>query len=99
MIVKARGIQTSISISYHWLNEGYLDVTKVDRFYTRHCQAAKKTANSNVKPAGKSIEEWPKVINPQLEKAYSEMDTVILIQTRYRCLLVLTDRRFPTNPL
>ncbi|HFI0084083.1 TPA: IS30 family transposase, partial [Streptococcus suis] len=53
----------------------------------------KKQASPNFKPAGKSIEERPEVINLRLELGHYEIDTVLLTRARNKCLLVLTDRR------
>ncbi|CAG5571361.1 IS1239 transposase [Streptococcus pneumoniae] len=53
----------------------------------------KKQASPNFKPAGKSIEERPDVINLRLENGHYEIDTVLLTKIKNYCLLVLTDRR------
>lgn len=93
MMVKAKGVQATISTIYYWIHHGHLGVTKADMLYPRHSRATKKTTSPNFKPAGKSIEERPEAINLRLEIGHYEIDTVILTQTRNHCLLVLTDRK------
>lgn len=61
--------------------------------YPRKNKAQKKQVSPYFKPAGKSIEERPEAINQRLENGHYEIDTVILMQRRNHCLLVLTDRR------
>ncbi|MFX3924867.1 IS30 family transposase, partial [Streptococcus suis] len=56
-------------------------------------KGGKKQASPNFKPAGKSIEERPEVINLRLENGHYEIDTVLLTIAKNQCLLVLTDRR------
>ncbi len=57
-------------------------------------KGVKKQASPSFKPAGKSIEERPDVIN-SLENGHYEIDTVLLTKIKNYCLLVLTDRRTP----
>ena len=61
--------------------------------YPRKGKSVKKQARPNFKPAGKSIEERPEVINLRLENGHYEIDTVLLTKVKNYCLLVLTDRR------
>ena len=93
MMVKAKGVQAPISTIYYWLHNGHLGLTKADMLYPRHSRAAKRTVSPNFRPAGKSIEERPEVINLRLENGHYEIDTLILTQTKNHCLLVLTDRK------
>ena len=93
MMVKAKGVKLPISTIYYWLHKGHLGLTKADMLYPRKGKAERKKASPNFKPAGKSIEERPEVINLRLENGHYEIDTVILTQARNECLLVLTDRR------
>ncbi|HFU4514698.1 TPA: IS30 family transposase, partial [Streptococcus suis] len=64
-----------------------------DMLYPRKGKSVKKQASSNFKPAGKSIEDRPEVINLRLENGHYEIDTVLLTRVKNHCLLVLTDRR------
>jgi len=66
---------------------------KADMLYPRKKKAIKKQASPNFKPACKSIEERPDVINLRLENEHYEIDTVLLTKVKNYCLLVLTDRR------
>lgn len=93
MMVKTKGINAGISTIYYWIHKGHLGLTKKDMLYPRKGRATKKQASSNFKPAGKSIEERPEVINLRLELGHYEIDTVLLTRARNKCLLVLTDRR------
>ncbi|VOW08778.1 transposase-like protein, IS1239 [Streptococcus pneumoniae] len=61
--------------------------------YPRKRKGVKKQASPNFKPASKSIEERPDVINLRLENGHYEIDTVLLTKIKNYCLLVLTDRR------
>uniref|UniRef100_UPI0004926501 IS30 family transposase n=1 Tax=Streptococcus suis TaxID=1307 RepID=UPI0004926501 len=67
--------------------------TKADMLYPRKRKGVKKQASPNFKPAGKSIEERPDVINLRLENGHYEIDTVLLTKIKNYFLLVLTDRR------
>ncbi|HFU4354433.1 TPA: IS30 family transposase, partial [Streptococcus suis] len=78
---------------YYWIHKGHLGLTKKDMLYPRKGRTTKKQASPNFKPAGKSIEERPEVINLRLELGHYEIDTVLLTRARNKCLLVLTDRR------
>lgn len=82
-----------ISTIYYWIHKGHLGLTKKDMLYPRKGRTTKKQASPNFKPAGKSIEERPEVINLRLELGHYEIDTVLLTRARNKCLLVLTDRR------
>ncbi|MGQ7395482.1 IS30 family transposase, partial [Streptococcus suis] len=93
MMVRTKDINVGISTIYYWIHKGYLGLTKKDMLYPRKGRAAKKQASPNFKPAGKSIEERPEVVNLRLELRHYEIDTVLLTRARNKCLLVLTDRR------
>ena len=93
MMVKTKDINAGISTIYYWIHMGHLGLTKKDMIYPRKKKAPKKQASPNFKPAGKSIEERPEVINLRLELGHYEIDTVLLTRSRNKCLLVLTDRR------
>ncbi len=60
--------------------------------YPRKRKSAKKKVSTNFKPAGKSIEERPEVINLYLENGHYEIGAVLLTKMKNHCLLVLTDR-------
>lgn len=93
MMVKTKQLPVGISTVYYWIHNGHLGLTKKDMLYPRKAKAAKKKASPNFKPAGKSIEERPEIINLRLENGHYEIDTVILTKAKNHCLLVLTDRR------
>ena len=93
MMVRTKDINVGISTIYYWIHKGHLDLTKKDMLYPRKGRTTKKQASPNFKPAGKSIEERPEVINLRLELGHYEIDTVLLTRVRNKCLLVLTDRR------
>ena len=59
--------------------------------YPRKEKAKKKQASPNFKPAGKSIEEWPKIINRRERFRDMEIDTVIQTRAKNECLLTLMD--------
>ena len=61
--------------------------------YPRKGKSVKKQASPNFKPAGKSLEDRPEVINLRLEKGHYEIDTLLLTKVKNYCLLVLSDRR------
>ncbi|MCP3889938.1 MAG: IS30 family transposase, partial [Desulfobulbaceae bacterium] len=82
-----------ISTIYYWFHNGHLGLTKADMLYPRKGKSVKKQASPNFKPAGKSIEDRPEVINLRLENGHYEIDTVLLTRVKNHCLLVLTDRR------
>ncbi|EHD88663.1 F0F1 ATP synthase subunit epsilon [Streptococcus pneumoniae GA11304] len=50
--------------------------------YPRKRKGVKKQASPNFKPAGKSIEERPDVINLRLENGHYEIDTVLLTKIK-----------------
>lgn len=93
MMVRTKDINVGISTIYYWIHKGHLGLTKKDMLYPRKGRTTKKRASPNFKPAGKSIEERPEVINLRLELGHYEIDTVLLTRARNKCLLVLTDRR------
>ncbi|HEM6186835.1 TPA: IS30 family transposase [Streptococcus suis] len=93
MMVRTKDINVGISTIYYWIHKGHLGLTKKDMLYPRKGRTTKKQASPNFKPAGKSIEERPEVINLRLELGHYEIDTVLLTRARNKCLLVLTDRR------
>ncbi|HFI0456114.1 TPA: IS30 family transposase [Streptococcus suis] len=93
MIVKKKQVKVGISTIYYWFHNGQLGLKKSDMLYPRKRKGVKKQASPNFKPAGKSIEERPKVINLRLENGHYEIDTVLLTRAKNQCLLVLTDRR------
>lgn len=93
MMVKTKQLPVGISTIYYWIHQGYLGLTKADMLYPRKAKTVKKKASPNFKPAGKSIEERPEVINLRLENGHYEIDTVLLTKVKNHCLLVLTDRR------
>ncbi|HEW2665761.1 TPA: IS30 family transposase, partial [Streptococcus pneumoniae] len=86
-------VKVGISTIYYWFHNGHLGLTKADMLYPRKRKGVKKQASPNFKPAGKSIEERPDVINLRLENGHYEIDTVLLTKIKNYCLLVLTDRR------
>ncbi|HFI0507906.1 TPA: IS30 family transposase, partial [Streptococcus suis] len=93
MMVKKKQVKVGISTIYYWFHNGHLGLTKADMLYPRKWKGVKKQASPNFKPAGKSIEERPEVINLRLENGHYEIDTVLLTKVKNYCLLVLTDRR------
>ncbi|MFH6762705.1 IS30-like element ISSpn8 family transposase, partial [Streptococcus suis] len=93
MMVKKKQVKVGISTIYYWFHNGHLGLTKADMLYPRKRKGVKKQASPNFKPAGKSIEERPDVINLRLENGHYEIDTVLLTKIKNYCLLVLTDRR------
>ncbi|NQJ67474.1 IS30 family transposase, partial [Streptococcus suis] len=93
MMVKKKQVKVGISTIYYWFHTGHLGLTKADMLYPRKRKGVKKQASSNFKPAGKSIEERPEVINLRLENGHYEIDTVLLTKVKNYCLIVLTDRR------
>lgn len=93
MMVNAKKVNVPISTIYYWIHHGQLGLTYKDLIYPRKPKAEKKRASPRFKPAGKSIEERPKIINQRLENGHYEMDTVILTKQKNQCLLTLTDRR------
>ncbi|MFM0773768.1 IS30 family transposase, partial [Streptococcus suis] len=93
MIVKKKQMKVGISTIYYWFHNGHLGLKKSDMLYPRKRKGIKKHASPNFKPAGKSIEERPEVINLRLENGHYEIDTVLLTRAKNQCLLVLTDRR------
>ncbi|HEM6018072.1 TPA: IS30 family transposase, partial [Streptococcus suis] len=93
MIVKKKQVKVGISTIYYWFHNGHLGLKKSDMLYPRKGKGGKKQASPNFKPAGKSIEERPEVINLRLENGHYEIDTVLLTRAKNQCLLVLTDRR------
>ncbi|VPS89076.1 transposase-like protein, IS1239 [Streptococcus pneumoniae] len=60
--------------------------------YPRKRKGVKKQANPNFKPAGKSIEERPDVINLRLENGHYEIDTVLLRNISTTHMLTLHGR-------
>ena len=93
MMVNAKKVNVPISTIYYWIHHGQLGLTYKDLIYPRKPKAEKKRASPRFKPAGKSIEERPEIINQRLENGHYEMDTVILTKQKNQCLLTLTDRR------
>lgn len=93
MMVNKKQVKVGISTIYYWFHNGHLGLTKADMLYPRKRKGVKKQASPNFKPAGKSIEERPDVINLRLENGHYEIDTVLLTKIKNYCLLVLTDRR------
>ncbi|HEM5471009.1 TPA: IS30 family transposase, partial [Streptococcus suis] len=93
MMVKKKQVKVGISTIYYWFHNGHLGLTKADMLYPRKRKGVKKQASPSFKPAGKSIEERPDVINLRLENGHYEIDTVLLTREKNHCLLVLTDRR------
>ncbi|WP_105134279.1 IS30-like element ISSpn8 family transposase, partial [Streptococcus suis] len=93
MMVKKKQVKVGISTIYYWFHNGHLGLTKADMLYPRKRKGVKKQASPSFKPAGKSIEERPDVINLRLENGHYEIDTVLLTKIKNYCLLVLTDRR------
>ena len=93
MMVKKKKIKVGILTIYYWFHHGHLGLKKADMLYPRKKKAIKKQASPNFKPAGKSIEERPDLINLRLENGHCEIDTVLLTKVKNYCLLVLTDRR------
>ncbi|HFI0039842.1 TPA: IS30 family transposase, partial [Streptococcus suis] len=93
MMIKKKQVKVGISTIYYWFHNGHLGLTKTDMLYPRKRKGVKKQASPNFKPAGKSIEERPEVINLRLENGHYEIDTVLLTREKNHCLLVLTDRR------
>ena len=93
MMVKKKKMKVGISTIYYWFHNGHLGLTKADMLYPRKGKSVKKQASPNFKPAGKSIEDRPEVINLRLENGHYEIDTVLLTRVKNHCLLVLTDRR------
>ncbi|HFI0126335.1 TPA: IS30 family transposase, partial [Streptococcus suis] len=93
MMVKKKQVKVGISTIYYWFHNGHLGLKKSDMLYPRKWKGVKKQASPNFKPAGKSIEERPEVINLRLENGHYEIDTVLLTRAKNQCLLVLTDRR------
>ncbi|HFI0727665.1 TPA: IS30 family transposase, partial [Streptococcus suis] len=93
MMVKKKQVKVGISTIYYWFHNGHLGLKKADMLYPRKGKGVKKQASPNFKPAGKSIEERPEVINLRLENGHYEIDTVLLTREKNQCLLVLTDRR------
>lgn len=93
MMVNKKQMKVGISTIYYWFHNGHLGLTKADMLYPRKRKGVKKQASPNFKPAGKSIEERPDVINLRLENGHYEIDTVLLTKIKNYCLLVLTDRR------
>ena len=93
MMVNAKKVNVPISTIYYWIHHGQLGLTYKDLIYPRKPKTEKKRASPRFKPAGKSIEERPKIINQRLENGHYEMDTVILTKQKNQCLLTLTDRR------
>ncbi len=81
MMVKKK-IKVGISTIYFWFYNGHLGLTKADMLYPRKGKSIKKQASPNFKPAGKSIEERPEVINLRLENGYYEIDTVLLTKVK-----------------
>ncbi|HEL1675685.1 TPA: IS30 family transposase [Streptococcus suis] len=92
MMVKKK-MKVGISTIYYWFHNGHLGLKKADMLYPRKRKAIQKQASPNFKPAGKSIEERPEVINLRLESGHYEIDTVLLTRGKNHCLLGLTDRR------
>ena len=93
MIIKAKGIEASVSTLYYWIHNGHLGLESQNLLYPRKRKVHSKQASPNFKPFGKSIEERSEVINQRLENGHYEIDTVILTQKKNNCLLTLTDRR------
>ncbi|MBM7643809.1 IS30 family transposase [Streptococcus loxodontisalivarius] len=93
MMVKAKGIPVPVSTIYYWFHQGHLGLSPKDLLYPRKVRAPKKIASPDFKPAGKSIEERPKVINQRLRVGDYEIDTVLQTRERNPCLLTLTDRK------
>ncbi|WP_105116695.1 IS30-like element ISSpn8 family transposase, partial [Streptococcus suis] len=93
MMVKKKQVKVGISTIYYWFHNGHLGLKKADMLYPRKRKGVKKQASPIFKPAGKSIEERPDVINLRLENGHYEIDTVLLTKIKNYCLLVLTDRR------
>lgn len=93
MMVNKKQVKVGISTIYYWFHNGHLGLTKADMLYPRKRKGVKKQASPNFKPAGKSIEERPDVINLRLENGHYEIDIVLLTKIKNYCLLVLTDRR------
>ena len=60
----------------------YLGLKKSDMLYPRKGKGVKKQASPNFKPADKSIEERPEVINLRLENGHYEIDTVPLTKVK-----------------
>jgi IS30 family transposase len=92
-IILTKEMKVGISTIYYWFHNGHLGLTKADMLYPRKGKSVKKQASPNFKPAGKSIEDRPEVINLRLEKGHYEIDTLLLTKVKNYCLLVLSDRR------
>lgn len=80
MMVKAKKVSATVSTIYYWITNGYLGLTGKEMLYPRKKKAMKKQASPDFKPAGKSIEKRPEVINLRLEFGRYEIDTVIFNQ-------------------
>ena len=70
MMVKKKQLAVGISTIYYWVHHGHLGLKKADMLYPRKKKAIKKQVSPNFKPAGKSIEERPDVINLRLENGH-----------------------------
>ena len=82
MMVKKKQLAVGISTIYYWVHHCHLRLKKADMLYPRKKKAIKKQASPNFKPAGKSIEERPDVINLRLENGHYEIDTVLLTKMK-----------------
>ncbi|EHY94900.1 F0F1 ATP synthase subunit epsilon [Streptococcus pneumoniae GA02714] len=82
MMVNKKQVKVGISTIYYWFHNGHLGLTKADMLYPRKRKGVKKQASPNFKPAGKSIEERPDVINLRLENGHYEIDTVLLTKNK-----------------
>ncbi|EHZ18126.1 F0F1 ATP synthase subunit epsilon [Streptococcus pneumoniae GA13224] len=82
MMVNKKQVKVGISTIYYWFHNGHLGLTKADMLYPRKRKGVKKQASPNFKPAGKSIEERPDVINLRLENGHYEINTVLLTKIK-----------------
>ncbi|ELU55664.1 hypothetical protein PCS8203_01708 [Streptococcus pneumoniae PCS8203] len=82
MMVNKKQVKVGISTIYYWFHNGHLGLTKADMLYPRKGKVSRSKLVRTFKPAGKSIEERPDVINLRLENGHYEIDTVLLTKIK-----------------
>ena len=73
MMVKKKQLAVGSSTIYCSVHHGHLGLKKTDMLYPRKGKSVKKQASPNFKPAGKSIEDRPEVINLRLENGHMKL--------------------------
>ncbi len=62
MLIKMQ-VKLSIATIYYWIHNDHPGLTKADMPYPRNSKHVKKQPRTNSKPAGKSIQQSPEVID------------------------------------